>query len=437
MIGYHVRIAAKSLRRTPALSALLIAAITLGICVSTTFTTLRHAFAKDPIPGKSGHLFYVRMDNWDPATPYDGNHPKQPPTQVTYKDMRELMKSNIPTHQTASFLATFFVHPPPKAGKPYQEIVRLTFGDFFSMFNVPFQYGGPWDKAADAKPEQVIVISQATNEKIFGGGNSVGKSVRIEDRDYKVVGVVGDWRPTIRFYDVTSNYTAAPEEIYMPFNFVQPMQIRTAGNSDGWKQETLNTFDDFLNSDIDWIQYWVELPTPEKQSAFRDLVDNYTRDQKKHGRFQRPLNNHVDNVLVLMDEFQVVRPEISAMAAVSLLFLAVCSLNLVGLLLGKFLGRAPEISVRRALGASRVQVFAQHIVECELIGVIGGTIGMALSLGIVMMLGKVIPGNMPVRLDAEMAGAAIFLSLVAGLLAGIYPAWRICTLPPAGQLKLQ
>ena len=53
MLAYNIRIAAKSLRRNPYLTALLLAAIALGICVSTTFTTLRHAFAKDPLPGKS------------------------------------------------------------------------------------------------------------------------------------------------------------------------------------------------------------------------------------------------------------------------------------------------------------------------------------------------------------------------------------------------
>ena len=72
-----------------------------------------------------------------------------------------------------------------------------------------------------------------------------------------------------------------------------------------------------------------------------------------------------------MDENGVVPAQIQAMTTVSLLFLAVCSLNLVGLLLGKFLSRIPEVSVRRALGASRLQVFWQHIVECEVVGVIG------------------------------------------------------------------
>ena len=125
------------------------------------------------------------------------------------------------------------------------------------------------------------------------------------------------------------------------------------------------------------------------------------------------------------------------MAAVSVLFLAVCSLNLVGLLLGKFVARAPEVSVRRALGASRAQVFMQHVIECEVVGFIGGVIGILLSVGSTFLLRKLLPFGVPVQLDTQMVGTAALLSLVAGFLAGVYPAWRICTMPPAMQLKLQ
>jgi putative ABC transport system permease protein len=438
MLLYNIRIAAKSLRRNPYLTALLLAAIALGICVSTTFTTLRHAVAKDPLPGKSSKLFYIRMDNWDPAQPYPGDDPKSLPPQVSYHDMRELMKSPIPTRQTGSFKSRLFITPDPKVAKPYQETVRVVFGDFFSMFDVPFQYGGGWDRRAEAKPEAVVVIDDATNKKLFGGTNSVGKSLRIDDRDFKVVGVIARWRPTVRFYDLNGDAVNAPEAIWLPFNFTPLMKIRTGGNSDGWRNYTINSFEEFLNAaDIDWIQFWVELPTPAQQQAYREFIDNYVREQKKHGRFERPLNNRMTNVMETMGDYKIVLPQLSAMAAVSVLFLAVCSLNLVGLLLGKFLARAPEISVRRALGASRAQIFLQHIVECEVVGIIGGTIGMLLSLGVLAFLTKVLPGNMPVQLDGRMILSAVFLSLVAGFLAGVYPAWRVCTMPPALQLKLQ
>src|SRR5688572_33321866 len=100
MLLYNVKIALKSLRRNPILTMLLIGAIALGICVSTTFIALRHMLEKDPLPGKSQALHYVRLDNWDPTRAYVAEDPKSLPSQITYRDARALLKSDIPTRQT-------------------------------------------------------------------------------------------------------------------------------------------------------------------------------------------------------------------------------------------------------------------------------------------------------------------------------------------------
>lgn len=438
MLLYNIKIALKSLRRNPILTALLIGAIALGICVSTTFIALRHIFEKDPLPGKSQTLFYARMDNWDPQRAYVAEDPRSLPSQVTYRDMRALLKSDIPTRRTPSFQTNAFVFPDPKVGRPFAQNIRVVYSDFFHMFNLPFQYGGPWDKAADAKPEPVIVIDRAMNERLFAGANSVGRTVRIDDRNYKVVGVLAPWRPSVKFYDMTQSPSSQLESMFMPFEFTPLLQLNSSGNSDGWKGQDGDGYESFLQSEQVWLQFWAELPTPEKQAAFREYVDNYVRDQKKLGRFQRPLHTEVTSMPDLMRENQAVPPAVKSMSIVSMLFLVVCSLNLVGLLLGKFLARIPEVSVRRALGASRLQVFWQHVVECELVGVAGGTIGLALSIGVLKFIARYIPNGADiVRLDAEMILVSIFLSLVAGLMAGIYPSWRVCSVAPAMQLKVQ
>ena len=438
MFLYNIRIAAKSLRRNPILTALLIGAIALGICVSTTFIALRHIFEKDPLPGKSETLFYVRMDNWDPQRAYVAEDPESLPSQITYRDARALMKSNIPTRQTASFKTNAFIHPDPKVGRPFAQDIRVVYNDFFHMFNLPFQYGGPWDDAADKKPESVMVIDQATNQKLFGGADSVGRTVRVDERNFKVVGVLAPWRPSLKFYDMTQFAQANLEGIFIPFELTTILQLRTSGNSDGWMSGCCNSVEEFLNSEVVWLQYWVELPTAEQQSTYRDFVNNHVRDQKKIGRFQRPLHTEVTSLPELIVVFQAVPQAVKSMSIVSVLFLIVCSLNLVGLLLGKFLARVPEVSVRRALGASRLQVFWQHVVECELVGVAGGLIGLVLSIGTLKLIAKFVPnGADVVRLEPEMILVSIFLSLVAGLLAGIYPSWRVCSIAPAMQLKVQ
>src|SRR5262249_32111479 len=314
VIFHNVRIAWKSLKRNRALSILIVAGIALGIAVSTTFATVRHSFAKDPVPGKSAILYYVRLDSWDPAKPYPGPDPTLPPTQLTYRDMTEIMKSDIPARQSGTFKTALYVFPDEKVGRPFREMIRLVYSDFFPMFDVPFRFGSGWDRKADAGPEPVVVLSEEMNDKLFGGSNSVGKTVRISDRDFRVVGVLERWEPNVKIYDLTQNPIEKPENIYMPFNFLKPMQLRTFGNTDGWGSSGgLSGFDGFLQSESCWIQMWVELPDREAVGRYKDFLAAYVMEQKKHGRFQRPLNNRVSTIPEWMRDQRVVPPETTAM----------------------------------------------------------------------------------------------------------------------------
>ncbi len=441
MLLHNLHIAYKSMKRNRTLSALIVTGIALGIALSTTFAAARHAFARDPIPAKSRVLHYVRLDSWDPQKEYPARNGPAVPTQIAYRDMVEIMKSKIPVRQSGMFKTALYVFPDPKAGRPFKEMTRLCFADFFPMFLAPFQYGSAWDAQADANAEPVAVISKEMNEKLFGGGNSVGKTVRLEDRDFRVVGVLAPWTPNIKFYDPTQNVLGPPENIFIPFAHLIAMKLRTNGNSDGWGPSPVTPgFEGLLVSETCWIQMWVELKDAAAVSAYHAFLDAYALDQKRHGRFLRPLNNHVTNVRALMDDFQIVPKEANTLFIVALLFLAVCALNLVGLLLGKFLARASEVGVRRALGASRFDIFVQHLVECELVALVGGFIGLALSIGTLAALNTVmkVQGARPdfFHLDVNMVGLSLVLSLAAGFIAGVYPAWRTCQLPPAVHLNL-
>jgi len=444
MVKYNLRVAAKSLRRNPILTAVIIAGIALGICISTTFTTVRHMFTRDPLPGKSDKFFYVRLDNWDKDQAYPqssdiGNVHRVPP-QITYKDAVELTRSTIPVRQFISYISRMPIFPDRAVSRPSIETIRLTQSDFFTMFEVPFQYGHPWDKRADAAAEQVLVLDNAMNQRLFGGKNSVGKTLKIGERNFTVIGVLAPWRPFIRIYDLVNNFVGAPEGLYIPFNTGLRMEMRASGEGDmpTWASANVDftKFSAIQMSDFDFVQLWVELRTPADRAAYQKFVDDYVLQQKKVGRFPRPLNNVILSLREMLFDMGVIRPKLSAMAALSILFLLICALNLSGLVLGKFLARAPEVSVRRALGASRLDVFLQHIFECELVGVAGGVIGMLISLGVVRFVGKLISDTSVISLDMEMIGSAVLLSLVAGLVAGLYPAWRICSIQPAVQLKV-
>jgi len=286
------------------------------------------------------------------------------------------------------------------------------------------------------------VLDDATNQKVFGGGNSVGKKVRLEDRAFTVVGVLEPWYPKPKFYDPHNGAFNTPEEIYIPFNWTVPMQIVTGGNTSGWGGWGPK-YEDKLASEAIWLQYWVQLDTPQQREAYLSWLNGYAGEQKKLGRFQRPLNNRLLDVPAWLNAEEVVPKSAKTMLVISLLFLVVSSVNLIGILLGKFLARSPEVGVRRALGASRAQVFLQHIIECELVALLGGIVGVLASIGVLRgiehlnTIGAFEPGPPLLTPDVSMLAVGLLLALFAGFIAGIYPAWRICRVPPAAHLKQQ
>ena len=437
MFSYHLRMALKSLRRNPILSTVMIGAIGLGIGVSTTFVTAHYVLSMNPQPQKNDILFYVELDSWDPNRPWSDNDPTKAPNQITYRDMTGIMKSKIPTHQGGSFKASLYVHPDPKIGRPFKVISRMCFSDFFNLFDVPFEYGAGWDRKADSGPDPVVVLSQETNQKLFGGENSVGRMVRIEDRNFKVAGVLKPWHPLPKYYDPHNGQFEKSEELYLPFEFFRSFEVRSAGNTSNWKYYDGDSFQAFLDSESIWIQFWVQLDTPAQKEAYADFLKSYVTEQKALGRMQRPINNKLFSVQEWLDEIEVVPEEATSLMIIALLFLVVCSLNLVGVLLGKFLSRAPEVSVRRALGASKVMIFTQYLIECEVVGLLGGGLGILLAMLGLHGVNLLFQDTFSFSLDGRMLGVSALLALIAGLISGMYPAWRICSIPPAVYLKEQ
>jgi putative ABC transport system permease protein len=444
MFTYYLKLATKSVLSTPWLTALTVAAIGLGIAVPTTIISIHHLFAQNPIPHKSDVLYNVRVDSWDPNSQFFDIRPGDPPKHVTYRDMAGMMESDIPTYRTGIAAARIFVFPEDENLRPYQTLVRLCHTDFFPMFEVPFQFGSGWSRDTDVRRERVLVLSREANEKLFGGRDSVGETLRLGPETFTVVGVLDHYRPTPQYYDVINNSMGKPREIFVPFDLIREpsLDLSLSGDTDSWGPSVSRDDPDafFTASEVTWIQYWVEV-APDRIEAYRDFVDNYTLAQKELGRFPRPINNRVTPLMEWMEVRGVVPPPSIALVIISLLFLAVCCLNLMGLLLGKFLSRSGVLGVHRALGASKASVFYQRLLECELVGVIGGVAGVALAALALRLLSTVMPSFiMPADLfqvDGFSLVVALGLALLAGLASGLYPAWRACRIAPAIQLKLQ
>lgn len=437
MLDYHVRLAWLGMRRTPVITALMIAAVAVGIAVTTTSLTVHHLMSSNPIAHRDAVLYAVTMDSWDPRQPADDARPELPPRQLTYRDAMVVLASDIPSRTAVMRKTGFTIEAGPDA-TPWVAEGRLTTGDFFAMFDVPFQYGGAWDEAADRDGAAVVVLTRATNDRAFGGVDSVGRSIRLDSREYRVVGVLADWQPTPKFYDLNNGAFDEVEEAFIPFARGAMYEMQPAGNVNCWKPEELKGFADFLGSECIWNQAWVELRTPEQVQRFGQFLDGYVAQQKALGRFPRPTNNRLDRPSEWLENAEVVTDDSRVLVGLSFAFLAVCVLNVVGLLLSKFLGAAPVIALRRALGASRGELFRQHLVEVGAIGLAGGALGLVLGWLALQGVRRLYENyDRLTQLDLPLVAAALGISLAAGVLAGIYPAWRVCRVQPAGYLKTQ
>ena len=438
MFKYNIKLAFKSMRRNPIMTGLMVAAIAVGIGVSMTTLTVHYMMNSNPIPEKSDVLFAITLDSWSPIRPFSEDEPERAPHQLTFRDAERLADLGNGKRQAAMFESSLIIESGGQEELPFEAGARVTHGDFFSMFNVPFLYGSGWDKTADESAEAVVVLTRELNERLFGGEDSVGRRLTMEGTQFQVVGVIDNWEPTPRFFDPINGGFQEINEMFIPYSLTLPLELGSTGSDWGWKSEDINSFEQWLNSEACWIQYFVELDSAFDREDYVSHLNAYVEDQKLLGRFERPMNNSIYDVMEWMEYHEVVANDAKVLLGLSFLFLLVCLLSTVALLLTKFVGKKGEISLRRALGASRNAIFRQQIVEVSVIGLSGGLIGLLLA-GLGLQGIKAIyeaPAGM-VSLDWVMVFTAIGISISSGIVAGLYPAWRVCQIPPATQLKTQ
>jgi putative ABC transport system permease protein len=138
-------------------------------------------------------------------------------------------------------------------------------------------------------------------------------------------------------------------------------------------------------------------------------------------------------------DYQRITPVASSLSMlVSASFLLIVLVNVVGLMLARFMRRAPEIGIRRALGASRASIYRQFLVEGAGIGLVGGLLGVTLTLIGLWGIGGLFEPDIArlVHADASLIGLTVSLAVVATLVAALYPTWRAAQTEPAWQIKI-
>lgn len=452
MFSYNLQLAIKSLKDKPSLTLLTIFAIAIGLGLYTTVTTMGHQGSQVPVAHKSKNVFLVQMDNRE-ITAEPVEHQARM-VDTTYKDAINLMAMNMPgVKQTLNWSTYGILNVEDENVNPLRTFAAVTSSNFFNMVEPPFLYGNGWDKSAEDNGEAVIVISKLMNDQLFGGGNNVGKTVRINTHVLTIIGILDSWHLTSKFYD-RSYRSGYPDNFFIPYTFAMENNLPRRAGFDCWaaNAEISRSFrtenkERLMNSECAWITYWAEIPDEQVENYQQQLV-NYIESQKTLGRFPREtlvyLTNLNDQLLYINGRNQFM----NVFGLLSVLFFAVCILNAVSILLAKFMRRTKEVSLRRALGAKKSSIISQHVIEVVIIGLLGGVVGILISyFGLQGMMNiSIYSSDYRARvedlqpfyqLNLVMIGQAFATGILCTLVASIYPIWRICNIPPASQLKAQ
>ncbi|MFT3763285.1 MAG: ABC transporter permease [Pseudoxanthomonas sp.] len=438
MFAYYLQLAIRSLRRNPVLTALMVLSIAVGIGAAMTTLTVMHLLSGDPLPGRSQHIFYPQVDALS-----TNQARRNPPDMLDYASAMDLWRARRADRQALVNDSEIKLQSPETGAPPLMTTMLSAHADFFPMFDVPFAYGSGWSAADDENRARVAVISSDLNEKLFGGENSVGRSLRIRDADVRIVGVLKPWRPSPQFYTLaggnyaqgdTASFYRKSEDVMVPF------QTGLEINDGHFFQFTCNAPPPvpghLQNTDCVWLQLWVQLDSAAKLADYRRFVADYAAQQKTLGRIRFPESTRVLSLMEWLDYNHVVPRDVRLQSWLALAFLAICLFNTIGLLLAKFLRRGGEIGVRRALGASKRAIFAQCLTEAGLIGLIGGVLGLLLTLlGLWAIRSQPVEYADLIHLDLPMFATTFALAIAASLIAGVFPASRASRIAPAIQLK--
>ncbi|HCU66560.1 MAG TPA: hypothetical protein DF774_12460 [Rheinheimera sp.] len=415
---YYVKVSWVSIKRAPLPYALTVFILSLGLGVFFANATFYYQMNSDPLPHKSDKLFY-------PMTlmvPYECND-CLPPRIHSYSNVQKLSASDIPTAKVAMYSSDGYLRL-SSSQAPTPVSIRITQPAFFSMFEVPLLHGSVW---SDDKARQELILSKQTAEKIFGRSNVVGEKVLLDDRHYTVIGVLDNWQMLPRLYDANNrNHVNDADQVYMPletgydYNYMSNSQSHTFDDTDFRQLGTQGR-----TGALHQLQFWVQLDTQAQQQAYRQFMDNLVADEKKAGRHQSTPNNQLVAMRDIVRFFGGESADIKAFALVTLLFLGVCLFNASHLSLNRYLSNQYEFSLRRALGASRLQLQQQMLADVLLMTLFCTLCGLLIAWGGVELLNYLWPANRLFgRWDPTLLLLLLGLTLSSSYLVTLYPSLR-------------
>ncbi len=391
---HNLRYALRLMVKSPAFTAVAVLTLALGIGANTAIFIVVNALVLRPLPlGDPARLVLITVSN--PTRGFRGSSF----SLASFEALRD-------RNRTFSGIAGFCFDALTVTGgtEPEQLAAARVSTNFFDVLGTQPVIGRGFRAAdGDAGAAPVAVISSGLWQRHFASDPGIlGKTISLDQDVYSIIGVL----------PAEYAFPSPGQDVWvsrvMKYGRLQPEQIQQGAG--------------FLNS------FARLAPDATLQQADAEVARITAQYREEHPRApDADPNAHLD-VAPLQDSLTTqIRPTLLILTgAVGFVLLIACA-NVAGLMMARATGRAKEIAVRSALGASRAQIVRQLLAESLLLAIAGAVLGTLLAAWGVEWLVKAdaganLPGFQPIRVDLFVLAFTVLVSAITGIAFGLVPA---------------
>ena len=278
--------------------------------------------------------------------------------------------------------------------------------EFMSIRSLTIGYGSFISNDDMNKRNRVAVIGTTVASNLFAKDNPVGKNIRINNQPYKVIGLleskgqssVGQDQDDVIYIPLTT-----AQERMLGITYVQSINVQVSGQ--------------------------------DKMEQVQAEIENLLRS-RHHILAGKDDDFHVRNLTSLMETVNqstsMLTLLLGAIAGISLI---VGGIGIMNIMMVSVTERTREIGIRKALGATFMNIMTQFLIESMVIGIIGGIIGIIVGCGASQIIAKV--GNFTTVITITPIIISFIFSVGIGLFFGIYPARKAAKLDPIEALRYE